>query len=79
MTTQVKCTCVSKKESKSWSNTNPIQTEIELQPPYDQTSVYWQMSGGTNLLLKTVNQIAADMFEIGGEYMVSIRPAEQGE
>ncbi|MBN8821286.1 MULTISPECIES: hypothetical protein [unclassified Spirosoma] len=76
MSTKVRVTCVSKKESKNWDTTNPIATAIELEVPYDQKSVYWKLSGGTNLTLNTVNKAAADMFVIGGEYDIVVSPAE---
>lgn len=76
MSTKVKCTCYSKKESNNWNKEKPIATAIELQVPYDQNSIYYQMSGGTMFTLNTVNQAAADMFKIGQEYDVIISPAE---
>jgi len=75
MQTKVKCKCISKKESASYNKERPIQTEIELQVPYDQNSIYFQLSGGTALKLNTVNQEAADMFEIGKDYDVLISPS----
>ena len=75
MQTKVKATCVSKKESKNYHKDLPIATAIELEVPYDQNSIYWKMSGGTNLILNTVNQEAADMFEIGKEYDIVVSPA----
>lgn len=76
MATKVKVKCVSKKESQNWQPEHPIATAIELQVPYDQNSVYWQLSGGTNLTLNTVNQGAADMFVIGKDYDILISPSE---
>ena len=76
MTTKVKCKCVSKKESKNWDEKNPIATAIELEVPYDQNSIYWKLSGGTNLTLNTINKDAADMFEIDKDYDILISPAE---
>lgn len=76
MTTNVKCTVISKKETKNWDKENPIATAIELEVPYDQKSIFWKLSGGTNMTLNTVNQEAADMFIIGNEYMLTISPAE---
>jgi hypothetical protein len=73
--TQVKVKCISKKESQNWNNENPIATAIELEVPYDQNSIYWKMSGGTNLTLNTVNKAAADMFKIGSEYDIVICPS----
>ena len=76
MTTKVRCTCVSKKESHNYSQEFPVATAIELQVPYDQKSIYWKLSGVTNLVLNTVNQAAADMFQLGMEYDIVIGPAE---
>jgi len=76
MSTKVKCTCVSKKERQNWDVANPIVTEIELQVPYDSNSIYYQLSGGTGILLCTINPDAAGMFKIGGAYDVLISPAE---
>lgn len=75
MSTKVKVKCISKKESMSYSKENPIATQIELQVPYDQNSIYYQMSGGTGINLNTVNQQAADMFVIGNDYDVVISPS----
>lgn len=75
MSTLVRTKCVSKKESFNWDEKNPIVTAIELEVPYDQSSVFWKLSGGSNFLLNTVNQAAADMFELGKEYDVVISPA----
>lgn len=72
MATKVVTECVSKKELKNWSAENPKQYEIELQVPYDQNSIYFQLSGGTGFMLRTINQAAADEFEIGGRYEVLI-------
>ena len=74
-TTKVVCKCASKKESKNYAPENPILTEIELEVPYDQSSIYHKMSGGTNMVLRTVNQSAADMFEIGKNYDLVISPS----
>ena len=79
--TQVKMTCVSKKQQKHYATSN-VEHEIELQVPYDQNSIYYKMSGGTNIVLRTINQAAADMFQLLGEYMLTITPApveEKGE
>lgn len=73
--TQVKCQCISKKELKNWDAKNPIVTEIELEVPYDQNSIYHKLSGGTNMVLRTVNQAAANMFKIGSDFMLTIEPA----
>src|SRR5947207_3020 len=70
--TKVKVKCVSKKESANWDKTNPIQTAIEVEVPYDQKSIYWKLSGGTNMVLNTCNKDAADMFIIGQDYDIVI-------
>ena len=72
--TQVEVLCVSKKESKNYDEKNPKLTEIELEVPYDQNSIYHKMSGCTNMVLRTVNQAAADMFVIGSKFMMTISP-----
>ena len=76
--TKVVCTCVSKKETKQYGQTNnPLNTEIGLQPPYDTSNIYYQLSGGTVFTLNTINQTAADMFEVGKNYEVLISPTEE--
>lgn len=75
MSTKVKVKCISKKESANYDKENPIATAIELEVPYDQKSIYWKLSGGTNMTLNTVNKNAADMFVIGNEYDMVISPA----
>ncbi len=75
--TKVKVKCVSKKETQNYSPNQPIATAIELEVPYDQNSVYWKLSGGTNLTLNTVNQEAANMFAIGKDYDIVISPSAE--
>lgn len=75
MTTKVVCKCTSKKESVNWDEKNPVSTAIELTVPYDQSSIYYQLSGGTALTLNTVNKSAADMFELGKDYDLLISPS----
>lgn len=86
MQTKVELTCVSKKESKNLYSgdtaAHPKSYEIELEVGYDPTSVYYKMSGGTNMPLRTINQDAAAMFEVGQKYMMTIEPVpaeEKGE
>lgn len=73
--TKVVVTCISKKESVNWDVKNPISTSIELTVPYDQNSIYFQMSGGTTMILNTVNQEAANMFILNGKYDMIISPS----
>ena len=74
--TKVVAKCISKKESENHDPQNPIATVIELEVPYNQQSIYWKMSGGTNLELNTVNKVAADMFVLGKNYSIVISPEE---
>ncbi len=75
MSTNVRVVCLSKHTSLSNNKENPIQTSIELGVPYDPESIYFQMSGGSNFMLHTINQQAADMFELGKKYDVVISPS----
>ncbi len=75
MTVTVKAKCNSKKESRNYEPSRPISTAIELMVPYDQNSVFYQLSGGTSMILNTVNQEAADMFKLGEEYDIKISPS----
>ena len=69
--------CVSKKESLNHDPEKPVATVIELEVSYDQNSVYWKLSGGTNMELNTVNKEAADMFELGKDYDIVISPSKE--
>lgn len=73
--TKVVAKCVSKNTSQSYSKENPVTTVIGLEGPYDQNSIYHKLSGGTNLELRTINQAAADMFELGKDYDIIISPS----
>jgi len=77
--TKVKVKCVSKKERVNYDPEHPVSMTIELEVPYDQNSIYWKMSGGTNLELNTINKAAADMFKIDKEYDIVIRPSAEEE
>lgn len=75
--TVVEMVVVSKKTGYQYVNKgNPIETEVELSVPYDQSSVFYKQSGGTNQVLKTINQDAADMFEIGETYVMTLSKKE---
>lgn len=75
--TIVKVKCVSKKTEQKHSPETPVTSIIELEVPYDQSSIYHKLSGGTNLELRTINQEAADMFVIGKSYDVVISPSAE--
>jgi hypothetical protein len=77
MKTKVKVRCISKKESENFDPKNPVTTNIELKVPYDQNSIYYQLSGGTGFNLNTINKEAAGMFIIGKDYDVIIAPSEE--
>jgi hypothetical protein len=74
MSTVVEVECISKKHSKNWDTKNPISYNIELSVPYDQNSIYYQLSGGTGINLNTINKDAADMFNLGDKYKIEISP-----
>lgn len=75
--TIVKAKCVSKKETTGYNEENPNPWAIELEVPCDQNSIYWKLSGGTNLELNTINQEAAGMFELGKDYDIVISLSEE--
>jgi hypothetical protein len=60
---------------ENYNKEKPVQTEIELAVPYDQNSIFYQLSGGTAMKLITVNQAAADMFKLGKFFDLTLSPA----
>ena len=74
METVAKVKCVSIKKKQNYDVAHPIGFEIEFDIPYDPKSIYYQMSGGTKPTLNTVNEEAAQMFEIGKDYKLSLSP-----
>ena len=70
--TKVQVKCASKKQAANYHPELPYRYEIGLEVPYDQTSIYYQMSGGTMMTLNTINQDAADMFIVGNTYDLDI-------
>ena len=74
MSTLVQVKCQSKKEIANYDPKNPVHTEIEFAIPYDTKSVFYQLSGGTTMVLRTINKDAADQFVIGGNYDITISP-----
>lgn len=73
--TLVKVKCKSKKESINYDPKRPKSFAIEFEVPYDQNSIFYQMSGGTAPTLNTVNEEAANMFVIGQDYDITITPS----
>lgn len=74
--TKVELKCISKKESIHHDQKS-INTHIELEVPYSSDSVYFKLSGGTNMALNTINKDAADMFVVGNKYEVVISPVTE--
>jgi len=73
--TIIQCTCVSKKQKNGYYGpAGTINHEIELAVPSDSNNVFFQMSGGTNFVLHTINQEAAAMFELDKVYEIAISP-----
>ena len=72
----VKVRCVSKKETLNGSKDSPSAVQIDFYVPYENNSIWYQMSGGTTLTLNTINKEAADMFSLGEDYSLEIYPAE---
>ena len=70
MSTIIKMKLTSKKETAI--NDGKKQTLLEFSVPYGNDSIWWQLSGGSALTIQTVNQQAADQFEIGKDYEVVI-------
>jgi hypothetical protein len=78
MNTVVEVVVVSKKESKNYDQKNPKAYEVEFEVPYDQNSVFHKLSGGTNAILRTINEDAAKLFEVGSKvrWTLEVIPAE---
>jgi len=73
--TVVEVECISKKHWHQYGQKgNPLEHEIEFAVPYDSTSIFYKMSGGTNFSLKTINQDAAEMFAVGSKYKMTLEP-----
>ena len=77
--TKVEVKCVAKTEKLNWDPNYPTAWAIELEVPYHQDSIYWKLSGGTNLVLNTVNGEAAAMFAIGKAYELTLAPVPEPE
>jgi hypothetical protein len=72
--TKVVLKCVAKKELINYDPAYPKRFEIEFDIPYAKDNVYSVMSGGTKPTLCTVNTEAANMFVIGKDYEMKLRP-----
>lgn len=82
MRTEVKVYLESKtKKETGYPNQKPEQKqkpqyELKFNVGYDQNSPYFQLSGGTQPILHTINEEVANSFEVGKEYMITIEPCE---
>lgn len=83
MKTVVEVTVASKKESKNYygDQSHPKAFEIEFEVPYDANSVFHKLSGGTNAVLRTINEDAASQFNVGDKvrWTIEVIPAEGQE
>lgn len=80
MNTQVKVYLESKtKKETGYPNQKPEtaqkpQYELKFNVGYDQTSQYFQLSGGSQPVFHTVNEDVANSMEVGKWYMITIAP-----
>jgi hypothetical protein len=73
--TIVELQVISKKEGHQYQSPgNPKEFEIELGLDYNPQNVYYKLSGGTNMVLRTINKEAADMFVLGETVVMTISP-----
>jgi hypothetical protein len=73
--TVVELQVLSKTEGYQYQNkTNPKEWQIELGIDYNTQNVFYKLSGGTNMFLRTINPDAAAMFEIGETVVMTIAP-----
>lgn len=83
MNTQVKVYLESKtKKETGYPNQKPEnatkpQYELKFNVGYDQTNIYFQLSGGTQPVFYTVNEDVANSMEVGKPYMITISPIEE--
>lgn len=78
--TVVELQVLSKTEGYQYQSlTNPKEFQIELGLQYDPTNVFYKLSGGTNMVLRTINADAADMFLVGDTVVMTISPKQKEE
>lgn len=80
-TTVVEMTCSNKSQTQDQYNKNADgtvqnQNKITFDLPYEKNNIFYQLSGGTKVELNTVNQDAANMFEVGKKYKMEISKVE---
>jgi len=79
MKTQVKVYLESKTKKETGYPGQPSgkpQYELKFNVGYNQDDIYYQLSGGTQPILHTVNEEVANSMECGKYYMLSIEPIE---
>jgi hypothetical protein len=50
--------------------------ELKFNVGYDQTSQYYQLSGGSQPVFHTANEDVANSMEVGKKYAIEISPVE---
>lgn len=50
--------------------------ELKFNVGYDKSNVYYQLSGGTQPVIHTVNEEVANSMQVGKWYMITIEPTE---
>lgn len=80
MKTQVKVYLESKtKKEIGYPNQKPEHVqkpsyELKFNVGFNQNSIYYQLSGGTQPIFHTVNEAVANSMQVGKEYMITIEP-----
>ncbi len=75
--TVVELQVLSKAEGYQYQSVqNPKEWQIELGLNYDPSNVFYKLSGGTNMVLRTINPDAAAMFNLGETVVMTISPKE---
>jgi hypothetical protein len=73
--TVVELQVLSKREGHQYQSTsNPKEWDIELGLDYNPDNIYYKLSGGTNMFLKTINPDAAQMFVVGETVVMTLSP-----
>jgi len=74
MKTQIEVKLKGKKITESYNKDRPIAYELEFEVPYDQNGIYYQLSGGTAPVFRTINQEVGESMVLGAKYMITIEP-----
>ena len=78
----VQMQCESRKELNQYSERDKdgnlkSRYEISFHVPYGDGSIWYELSGGTTMVLRTINKAVADSFVIGKSYQFDISPAPE--